>query len=220
MNRLVPLLALITAVGCASTPNVDMSEPRRVVGTENAVRIDAAVRGDELRMGVPVNITYEITNQRDTVIAIADIVPETTYDVETQIVTVNVGSEVPGEQLLPRLIAIGPGETKSFNISAPVRVLMPTGQLTDPRRRIGPNALRLKVNFLGETSPFQPLIGITQKAVHDPKLADDLFALWLEHNEVVTTSTVPMRWGGRRVAEAEATPRRPTPTRRRPGSGI
>lgn len=218
MTTRTPLLTLLLVVGCATTNTVDMSEPRRVVGTEADVRVDAAVRGDELRMGVPINITYEITNQRDTIIAVADIVPDTTYDVETQIVTVNVGSEVPGQQLLPRLIPIGPGEKKSFTISAPVRALVPVAVANpDGRRPRGPNALRLKVNFLGQTTPFQPLIGITEKAVHDPQLADSLFTLWLEHNEVVTTSTVPMRWGGRRLGEPEVvTPRRPT--RRRPGS--
>ncbi|MEA2490227.1 MAG: hypothetical protein QOH21_2019 [Acidobacteriota bacterium] len=212
------LLTLLTAA-CASTQAVNMTEPRRVVGTENAVRVDAEIRGEELRPGSAVNITYQITNERAEVIAVADIVPDTTYDEETQTVTVSVGSEVPGQQLLPRLITIAPGEKKSFTIAAPLRIALPPPVEGAPSRMRGPRALRLKVNFLGETGPFAALVGIPEKAVQNAALADQLFPLWLEHNEVVITNSVPMRWAAIGAGDAIVAPRAPARVRRPGRSG-
>lgn len=192
MNRWpAAAFALVVAAGCATRP-VDMSEPRRVVGTESAVRVDAEIRAEEIRPGLQLPITYEITNQRDQTIAIADIIPVTTYDAETQTITVNIGSEVPGQVMLPRLIPIAPGEKKVFTASARLAFAMQT-QSPDPRVRVPAN-LRLKVNFLGDTKPFSELINIPEHAVADAKRADELFGTWLERNEVVVTNALPVRW--------------------------
>jgi len=216
--RAFPVFLLLTlAAGCASSsvPPVNMAEPRRVVGTESSVRIDAAIVGEELRSGVPLPITYEITNHRNEPIAVADIVAETTYDTESNTVTVNIGSEVPGATLLPRLIAIAPGEKKSFTTAARViNVLTKPSANPDRRQAL---ALRLKVNFLGDTTGFDDLIAMEQKAVADAKRADEVFPVWLERNEAVYTNTIPMRWMGRQV-DATSNPDRPAvPARRRRG---
>jgi len=183
---------LLLLAGCASAP-VDMNEPRRIVGTENAVRVDAQVTGEEARPGQQIPITYEITNQRSTPIAVADIVPATTYDAETRTFTVVVGSEVPGQASLPRLIAIAPGEKRAFSVAARLVYLIPPRD-ADPMKATEPANLRLMVNFLGDTAPFQRLIGIKEVGIVDAKLADELFPLWVERNEVVFTNSIPMRW--------------------------
>lgn len=200
--------------GCATTKPVNLKEPRRVVGTENDVRIDAEIDVDRLSPSQTINLKYDISNQRQLPIAIADIFPESTYDSETRTVTIGIGTEVPGEQMLPRLMVIGPGEKKSFVAAARIHILVPAGA-PSPFIRY-PNALRVKVNFLGDTGPFVKLISIPERGIHDPHLADELFPMWLERNETVITGTVPMRWAG-----SPDEPQAPvdTRTRRRRGPG-
>ncbi len=212
MKRLLVSAALLVCVVSCATTNINMDEPRRVVGTENAVRIDAEIIGEEVQNGAHVPITYVITNQRTTAIAIADLIPTTAYDPETQTLTVDIGTEVPGNTLLPRLISIAPGEKKTFNTMARMVFALPRN--ADAHRAAPITELRIRVNFLGDTSGgFQQLVGIPERGIADPKLADELFPIWLERNEVVYTNAVPMRWKG--TGEETETPR-PTPARKRP----
>lgn len=169
-----------------------MNEPRRLVGTENAVRIDAQVIGEEVRAGTQIPVTYEITNLRSTPIAVADLIPETSYDADTHTVTVTIGSEVPGNELLPRLVEIAPGERRAFQVGARMSPIA-LGLRAQPTR-IPPVGFRLKVNFLSDVEPFRQLVGIPERAVADAKLADQLFPLWVERNEAVYTNAIPMRW--------------------------
>ena len=211
---MLAVTTIAVLAGCATTKPVNLKEPRRVVGTDNNVRIDAEIDIDHLSPSQTINLKYDITNQRPMPIAIADIFPDSTYDPETRTVTINLGTEVPGEQLLPRLIVVGPGEKKTFVSSARVTIMIPAGA---PSPFISyPNALRIKVNFLGDTEGFAKLISIPERAVNDPKLADELFPKWLERNETVITGTVPMRWAGN-VDELQ--PPATAPSRRRRGPG-
>lgn len=210
MTRIGPSVLLLLLVTACATNAVDMSEPRRVVGTESSVRVDAEI-GAELRAGAALGITYEITNQRSTAIAVADILPDSTWDPETRTITVSIGSEVPGATILPRLVRIGPGEKKSFTTTARVARLIPS-QSADPRKA-AMTLLRLKVNFLGDTAPFAELIDIPEKGVADAKRADELFAVWLERNEAVYTNAVPVQVSARRT-ETEGDAERRIPVRR------
>lgn len=220
MKRGIAISALLLLLaGCASTGGtaaVDMAEPRRIVGTENSVRVDAQVSADHVAPGAHIPITYEITNQRNTPIAVAELLPDTSYDPETRIFTVSIGSEVPGNTMLPRLITIEPGEKKSFSTSARLVYVMPPRSL-DPTVSAPQAGFRLKLNFLSDTEPFRELIGIKEVAVSDSKLADELFPLWLERNEVVYTNAIPMRWTARPRGEIGDAPDRRSPARRRGG---
>jgi hypothetical protein len=200
--------------GCTSTKPVDMQEPRRVVGTENGVRVDAEVYGDHLTPNMSLAVKYDITNQRATPILVADILPQASYDPETHTVTVDIGTEIPGEQFLPRLIPIQSGEKKSFTTGVHVVIMATPSSPWQPR----PNALRLKINFLGDSQPFTKLIAIPEKAVHDPKLADELFTKWVERNETVVTNVLPMRWNAGSASTDEPTPAAAPRRARRGGS--
>lgn len=181
MKRALIAAALLLTAACASQP-VRLTEPRRVVGTENDVRVDAEVIGGAAASAT-VGIRYDVTNGRTKSIAIADMVPDVSFDPETVTITVSLGSEVPGATLLPRLIAIPAGEKKSFSTSANLG-----------RAAAYPVAIRVKVNFLGDVAPFEKLVDIPEKAVSSPQLADELFPKWVELNEAVFTNAVPVEW--------------------------
>lgn len=219
MNRFACVVVVSLAsllIGCSSTPTVNMKEPRRVVGTENDVRVDAEVYADVLSSGGSVPFKYAITNQRNGIIAIADLDPQTSYDSETQTVTVNIGTEIPGTEALPRLILIKPGETKNFATAARMIFI----NALSPLNREGlPRALRLKLNFLNETQPFVKLIDIPEKSVRDPQLAASLFNTWVDRNETVITGSLPMHWGARAPAEVTSSDQPVNGRRRRvPGT--
>lgn len=191
MKRSLALLVALLAAACATAP-VDLQEDRRVVGTENGVRLDGLVRGDVLSTSNSIPFSWDVTNERSLPIAVADIIPAASYDSESRIVTVSLGSEVPGATMLPRLISIAPGEKKTF--SGTIRVQILPESPGDPHVRAERPTLHLKLNFLGDVQPFAELVGIPQKGVHDPQLADRLFPLWLDRNEVVMSNALPMRW--------------------------
>jgi hypothetical protein len=216
VRRLAPVIVLsLLFAACATTHKVDMKEPRRLVATDNDVRLDVQVRGDTLAPSNDFPMDYEITNNRETSIAVAELIPDSAYDPDTQTVTISLGSEVPGQQILPRLIVIKPGEHKSFSHAA--RVSLPITEMVEqnPYHRF-PNALRVRLNFLAETKPFEKLIGISERAVHDPALAAELFPIWVEHNESVITNVLPMRWIGTPATNNEDVPIGPVRARKRP----
>jgi hypothetical protein len=220
MTRAGCALLVLFAAACNSTAppapatkpgTINMKEPRRMVGTENNVRVDAEIYGEEMIQGASISIKYEITNQRATPILIADLIAQSNYDPETRTVTIDIGSEIPGEELLPRLIAIPSGERRTFNTGAHINVRMAMNSPWTPK----PRALQLRVNFLGDPAPFAMLVDIPERAVRDKKLADELFPKWVERTETVTTNALPMRWQGPRGSGFED----PPPPRRRRGPG-
>jgi hypothetical protein len=223
MKRSLCALALLLAAACTSTSppapsetpgNIDMKEPRRMVGTENDVRVDAEIYGDEMRQGMTLAIKYDVTNQRGAPILIADLIPQANYDPDTRTVTIDIGSEIPGEEFLPRLISIPSGSRRSFAGGAQVNVAVSFQSPWTPR----PNKLQLRINFLGDPRPFIRLIDIPEKAVRDKQLAADIFPKWVEGNETVTTNSLPMRWmSSPRPALLDGTPAMPA-TRRKPGT--
>jgi hypothetical protein len=225
MKRFLCALALLLAAACTSTSppapsskpgNIDMKEARRMVGTENNVRVDAEIYGDEMMQGQSIAIKYDITNQRGEPILIADLIPQANYDPDTRTVTIEIGSEIPGEEFLPRLISVPSGSRRSFVGGAHINVAGSLQPLT-PR----PNALQLRINFLGDPRPFVKLIDIPEKAVRDKQLAAEIFPKWVEGNETVTTNSLPMRWkASPRPMTMEGTPsaQPPTITRRKPGT--
>jgi hypothetical protein len=222
MKRAGYAVVMLLAAACNSTAppapaskpgSINMKEPRRMVGTENNVRVDAEIYGEDMIQGSSLAIKYEITNQRATPILIADLIAQTNYDPDTRTVTIDIGSEIPGEELLPRLISIPSGERRTFNTGAHINIRVPLNSPWTPK----PRALQLRVNFLGDPAPFVRLVDIPERAVHDKKLADELFPKWVEGNETVTTNALPMRWQGPRPSGIEDTPASQG-RRRRPGT--
>lgn len=195
MSRFTEALVLLPlalgALACASS-GVDLDEPRRVLGREADVRVDAQIFNERIGPGSGIRMTWEIENMRGDAIAVADLVPAISYDATERTFVIHLGSEVPGNELLPRLILIAPGERKTFTGSVKVNLHLPRpGPLTSY-----PRFLKVRVNFLSDTGPFAELIAIPESSVYDPDLADRLFPQWIEANETVATNAIPIQWTG------------------------
>lgn len=203
------------ACSSASQPINQSTEPRRALGTENGVRIDVEVFSESLTQNATIPIKYDITNHRNQTILVADLLPQAVYDPDTLTVTVNLGTEIPGKDFLPRLIAVRPEERKSFSVSAHVAIAANPGTPWTPR----PNGVRVRLNFLDDIKTFAKLVEIPEKAIYDPKMADDLFQKWVENNESVVTNTLPMRWQGGVASVGQGMGAPPPPVRRGRGSG-
>ncbi|MBI2215606.1 MAG: hypothetical protein HYU52_18315 [Acidobacteria bacterium] len=195
---LLPLLTVLLLASCASR-GVDMEEPNRVLGKEDDVRVDAQFFAQGYSQGSNVSIVYEIENLRTAPIAFASMTPEIAYEGETGVFTVTVGSEVPGNELVPRLIEIKPGER--VKLTAGGRLIVPVAR---DLLVMAPREIRLKLVYLKQVEPFRELIGIPEVAVRDPALADKLFPSWIEHSATVITNTSPIRWGARKPDDGAA----------------
>ena len=109
-----PPAATPPAAAVAPAPAPNLAQERQIIGTENGVRVEARVRGEALKEASNITVNYDIINERSSPVAVADIVPISTYDPELRTLTLEIGSEVPGEQFLPRLLVIPPGGRRAF----------------------------------------------------------------------------------------------------------
>lgn len=192
MRSSIPCSLVIAATltaGCSSSSSVstiDYSDSRRFLGREGDVRIDAQLSADRFGNHATVHLRYQIHNMRGTPIALETAAASSSYDPETRTITVMLGSEIPGRENV-RLAAIASGETKSFHSTARLAVAIPA---LGPAAR-HPRFVRLRVNFLGDVKPFETLLGGAARGVDDA-----LFPHWVEHNESITTNTLPIDWEG------------------------
>lgn len=193
------VVALLIAAGCASSSpatkpddKIPVKEARVLVGQDHQIRLTARLATDRFAPNSLVAIRFDVENRRDEPIAVADIASESTYDSESRVITVNVGSEVPGNELLPRLVKIASGATATFRTTARVR-----GSFAGEEGQIvRPGSIRVNLHFLTGLEPFSRLIDIPEKSIHDPALAESLFTLWIDHSQAVATNDLPIRWGG------------------------
>ena len=207
-NVSVALAATLLAAACASTPqpvstraaDPSVDKSLRVLGRENDVRIEARVTTNELRQSGLVAITYDIENLRSEPIVFAALEPTVDYETSSRTLTVGLGSEIPREDALPRLVRIEPGERKSFRTGT--RIAVPLGAMA----RSGPRYLQVRVSYLDGAAPFEPLMaGGTL-----PRDGEDgLFRSWVDHLAAIVTNALPIRWGGSERSMTGAADRAP-----------
>ncbi|MDQ3281360.1 MAG: hypothetical protein M3Q69_08105 [Acidobacteriota bacterium] len=183
---LIAAIVLIHAAA-ASAATIDMDDPRRLVGRENDVRVDARVGQDTVSPGNAIGVVYQVQNLSPAPIAIADKVTVASYDPETRTITVSIGAEVPDEGKMPHLVLIAPGEKKIFRTGA-------TPQFSAVVRSSGasPRLLEVKVSFLRDVTPFEALVNHT-----GTMLTDAQFDQWFESNDTIYLNTVPVRFSPR-----------------------
>src|SRR5688572_24889740 len=150
--RAVALTVLLIAVATAAeAAKVNMRDPRRAVGREDDVRVDAELAQDSVSSHSTLGVTYQIQNLTEAPIAFADKTSEASYDPETQTITVAFGAEVPEDETMPHMVIIAPGEKKTFRGSGTVTIATPS--VRTPWLPI-PRFVQIKVTVLRDVKPF------------------------------------------------------------------
>ena len=196
--------ALIAAIvllhaAAATADSIDMDNPRRTVGREDDVRVDAQLVQDTVSPGSAIGIAYQIENLSSTPVAVADRVTSATYDADSRTITVAIGSEVPHDGKMPHVVTIAPGEKKVFRTGATPMLGGAASRLAAPR------FVQVKVTILRDLVPFAQLIA-AQAQAQQPRpsrpagqlLSDELFDNWFESNDTIFLNAVPVRFSSSR----------------------
>ena len=198
------LLAVFTSslllAGAAGAAGIDMDDPRRSVGRENDVRVDAQLTRDTVSAGGPIAVTYQIQNFTDATIAIADKLSDASYDEDERTITIAIGAEVPVDGAMPHMVTIAPGEKKVLRAAA---VPVFTASALRATRNATPRYVQVKVTILRELAPFLPLIQNQSRA----QLSDELFNRWMESSDSIFLNAVPVGWMGRDSGGVDASQR-------------
>jgi hypothetical protein len=187
------LLVLLTAATLHAATKVDMRDPRRAVGREDDVRVDAELAQDSISNHAKIGVVYQIQNMTQSPIALADRISDATYDADTQTVTVSFGAEVPSGATMPHLVVIAPGETKAFRGCGSLNIATPTERT--PWTPL-PRFVQVKVTVLRDLKPFAALIAQQDKTAAAPPLNNESFDRWVNSVESVFLNPLPVRFDG------------------------
>jgi len=186
----VAVATMLVAVASRAA-HVDMNDPRRALGREDDVRIDAQLIQDTVTSGSSVGVTYQVNNLTKQPIAVADKVCDVSYDSETRTITIAIGSEVPKDGEMPHLVTIPPGEKKTMTAGAILHVASPT--VRSPFVAT-PQYVEIKVSVLRDVAPFVDLIQRQSNAVRPVELTDQQFDQWLDSNDTIFLNAIPVRY--------------------------
>ncbi len=186
--------AAVLIAAAAHAAKVDMNDPRRAVGREDDVRVDAELAHETVGSPAKVGVTYQIQNLTQSAIALADKVCDASYDMETQTITVSFGAEVPNGTTMPHLVVIAPGETKTFRGGGTVAVATPSIRTSwSPV----PRFVQIRVTVLRDLKPFAALIEQQNKTASAPPLNNDVFERWVNSVGTVFLNPIPVRYDRR-----------------------
>jgi hypothetical protein len=195
MQSSKPFLAAVAttviAAASAMAAHVDLKDPKRAVGREGDVRVDAQLTQDTLSQASPINVTYQIENLSPVAVAIADKVLDTTFDADARTITLSIGAEVPPGPNMPHLVIIRPGEKRVLAGGALVHVVTP--DVRTPWTAV-PRFIQIQVTVLRDITPFVSLIEQEGKATAAVPLPSDMFDRWVENSESVLLNTIPVYW--------------------------
>lgn len=183
------LFMLLVAAG-AHAANIDMDDPRRSLGREGDVRIDAQLVRDTVTPGTPIGITYQIQNFSSRPVAVASKIADASYDEDTRTITLSVGAEIPPDGNMPHLVVIEPGEKKVLQAGAAPRL-----RPAESRSALAPvpRYVQVRVAILRDLAPFAAMIA-QQDGRARQSLPDELFDQWLTSNDTIYLNAVPVHY--------------------------
>lgn len=174
----------------ALAARVDMNDPKRALALDDDIRIDAQLADDTIGSGSSVNVTFQVQNNTRHSVALATKVCDSSYDADSQTVTVSIGAEIPAGATMPHLSVIKSGETRTFTAIAPVQVVLPA--VRSPFIAY-PRYVQVKVSVLRDIEPFADLIA-RQRDAAQPLLPDTLFETWVQSNDAIFLNAIPVHW--------------------------
>jgi len=190
--RAAILTALLYTTAAHAADAIDMNDPRRALGREDDVRIDASLKQDTVSSGSPISVTYQIQNMTAMPVAIASRVTDVSYDPDTLTIVVGIGSEIPKDGAMPHMSTINPGEKRTF--CATVTPVVPASAAAPSASRLVPRYVQVKVSILRDVAPFAALIANQSKSAVAARLSDDQFDCWLKGNDTIFLNTIPVRY--------------------------
>jgi hypothetical protein len=194
----VAVAVFLLVCSTARAAGVDFKDPRRALGREDDIKVDAQMLQETLSAGSPISVTYQIENLTNAPIAIADKVVDATFDADSQTITVTIGAEIPSGTAMPHLTMIAPGQTRAFRIGASAQVLIPNSK--SPWAHV-PRFVQITVNVLRDLTPFAKLIAQQTQSAAAPPLPNDLFDTWVASVSSVELNVLPVRWSNERKGQ-------------------
>jgi hypothetical protein len=171
--------------------HVDFKDPRRALGREDNIKVDAEMTQDTVSAGAPIQVTYQVENLTESPIAIADKVMDATFDPDSQTITMTIGAEVPPGEAMPHLTTIASGQKRSFQAGAAARIVL--ANTHGPFAHV-PRFVRIVVNVLRDVGPFANLIAMQARSAVAPTLSNELFDQWVASVSSVELNALPVRW--------------------------
>lgn len=199
------LFASLLLTASVAAADIDMDDPRRALGREGDVRVDAQLMRDTVTAGAPVAITYQIHNLSTSAVAVAHREIDASYDEDERTIVLAVGSEVPPDGNMPQMTLIPPGEKKVLTAAATPSLRAAAMRAT---MAIVPRFVQVKVAILRNVRPYMQLIQSQNGRAKQP-LSDELFEQWFESNDTIYLNSVPVRY---------TAPSQTSDIERRPGS--
>jgi hypothetical protein len=184
------LVVTLAFAGNLFAGGVDMKDPRRALGREDDIRVDAQLLRDSVSPHAPLAATYQIENLSNSWIAVADRVTDVSYDPAARTLTFTIGAEIPTGKAVPHLVTIAPGQKKTLNAAGTVRVVIPArGVFT-----AAPRYVQLKVNVLRDITAFSDVLARQGSSETPVAMNDEVFAHWLDANDSILLNALPVQW--------------------------
>jgi hypothetical protein len=182
----------VMGAAVAAAARVDFNDPRRALGREGDIRVDAELTQDAVSANSPITVTYQIQNLSKAVIAVADKITDTDFDLDSLTVTLAIGAEIPPGTQMPHLVTINPGEKRVLTASALLHVAVPNVRT---RWTAVPRYVQVKVTVLRDVTPFASLIEQQTKGAA-VALPNSMFDRWVEGSDSILLNAIPVYWKG------------------------
>jgi hypothetical protein len=199
------MLTMLTGAAALASPQVDMKNPRRALGREDDVRIDAQLLQDTLQPNGPITVTYQVENLSGAPIAIADRVTDIDFDADARVLTLTIGTEALTAKTLPHLSVIAPGVKRTFKAGGSVHgVLNAYGPFA-----VVPHAVQIRVNVLRDVAAFRQAITVQEQPNAAVAVTNDMFDHWIDSNDSIELNALPVRWSAEASRESVTTADQP-----------